>query len=133
MVSLNKVMLIGNVGKDAEMRFTPNGKPITSFSVACNHIFTTAEGEKREETDWFDVICWDKLAETTNQYVTKGMQVYVEGRMHRRAWDDATTGEKRVRYEIVANTVLFLGIKQSVNEGAGAGGDESKTEEIPFS
>ena len=122
MVSLNKVMLIGNVGKDPEMRFTPNGIPVTSFSVATNRVFNTPEGEKKQETDWFSVVTWSKLAELCNQYLTKGKLVYVEGRLQTRTWD-GTDGQKHSRTEVIANQVIFL-------DRAGVGGaPEQKSEE----
>jgi single-strand DNA-binding protein len=123
MVSLNKVMLIGNVGKDPEMRFTPGGSPVTSFSVATNRTFNTPEGEKKQETDWFNVVAWNKLAEQCNQFLTKGKLVYVEGRLHNRSWDGAD-GQKHYRTEVIANQVTFL-------DRAGAGTvPEGKAEEI---
>jgi single-strand DNA-binding protein len=107
MASLNKVMIIGNVGNDPEMRFTPNGNPVTSFRVATNRIYTTPEGERRQETDWFTVVAWNKLAEQCNQFLNKGRLVYVEGRMHNRSWE-GQDGQKRYRTEVVANRVTFL-------------------------
>jgi single-strand DNA-binding protein len=123
MVSLNKVMLIGNVGKDPEMRFTPNGNPVTSFSIATNRVFTTAEGEKKQETDWFNVIAWNKLAEQCNQFLNKGKLVYVEGRLRNRSWD-GTDGQKHFRTEVIASRVTFLD-----RQGASAAPEE-KTEEV---
>jgi len=107
MASLNKVMIIGNVGNDPEMRFTPNGNPVASFRVATNRIYTTPEGERRQETDWFTVVTWNKLAEQCNQFLSKGRLVYVEGRMHNRSWE-SQDGQKRYRTEVVANRVTFL-------------------------
>ena len=78
---MNKIIVIGNLGRDPEMRYTPNGQSVTSFSVASNRKYTTATGERREETEWFNVSAWGKLGETCNQYLTKGSQVYVEGRL----------------------------------------------------
>jgi single-strand DNA-binding protein len=108
MAGLNKVMLIGNVGKDPEMRYTANGKAVTTFSVAVNRNFQSPEGERREETDWFDIVTWDKLAELCSQFLQKGRQTYVEGRLHTRSWE-GQDGQKRYRTEVVAQTVLFLG------------------------
>jgi len=103
MASLNKVLIIGNCGKEAEMRFTPAGKPVTSFSVACNSKY----GEN-ESTEWFNIVTWNKLAETCNQYLTKGQQVFVEGRLQTRSWE-SDDGVKHYRTEVIANRVLFLG------------------------
>jgi single-strand DNA-binding protein len=122
MVSLNKVMLIGNVGKDPEMRFTPSGSPVTSFSVATNRTYSTSEGEKKQETEWFSVVTWSKLAELCNQFLTKGKLVYVEGRLQTRTWD-SPDGQKHSRTEVVANQVLFL------DRSGAPGAPEQKAEE----
>ena len=87
MAGLNKVMLIGNVGKDPEMRYTANGSAVTSFSLAVNRNFQGSDGERREETDWFDIVTWNKLAEICSQFLQKGRQAYVEGRLHTRSWE----------------------------------------------
>jgi single-strand DNA-binding protein len=105
--SLNKIMIIGNLGKEPEMRFTPGGNPVTSFSVATNRVYNTSEGERKEETEWFTVVTWNKLAENCNQYLTKGQRVYAEGRLHTRSWD-GQDGQKHTRVEIIANNVIFL-------------------------
>jgi len=110
MVSLNKIEIIGNVGKEPEMRFVPNGSPVVSFSVAVNDQF----GENKT-TEWFNVITWDKLAETCNQYVTKGMLVFVEGRQQTSKWDDKE-GNTHYKTELIANRVLFLSRKENVDE-----------------
>ena len=107
MASLNKIMLIGNVGKDPEMRFTPNGVPVTSFSLATSRTFSATDGERRQDTEWFTVIAWRKQAESCNQFLTKGQKVYVEGRLHSRAWE-GQDGQKRFVNEVIADRVLFL-------------------------
>jgi len=122
MASLNQVMIIGNVGKEAEMRFTPAGKPVTSFSVAVNSKF----GES-ESTEWFNCVTWNKLAETCNQFLTKGQQVFVEGRLQTRSWE-GQDGEKKYRTEVVANKVLFLGQRKQGEETT----PEFDTEDVPF-
>lgn len=106
-MSLNKILVIGNVGSDPEMRFTPLGKPVTSFRVATNRVYTTSEGERREETEWFTVVAWNRLAEQCNQFLTKGRLIFVEGRLHIRTWE-SQDGQKHSRVEIVANRVIFL-------------------------
>ena len=121
MAGLNRITIIGNVGKEVEMRFSPQGSPVSTFPVAVNNSYTSG-GERKESTEWFNVVCWNKLAETVNQYVTKGMQVYVEGRLQTRSWE-GKDGEKKYRTEVVANTVLFLGRK-----GASPSGDEGEDE-----
>lgn len=107
MVSLNKIMIIGNIGSEPEMRFTPSGNPVTSFRVATNRVYTTVDGERKEETDWFTVVAWSRLAEQCNQFLAKGQRVYAEGRLHTRSWE-GQDGQRYNRVEIVANRVLFL-------------------------
>ncbi len=121
MAGLNKVMLIGNLGKDPEMRYTANGKAVTQFTLACNRSFSSPDGERREETDWFNVVVWDKLAELCSQFLTKGRQAYVEGRLQTRSWE-GQDGTKQYRTEVVAQTVLFLG------GGAGGSGGGMRAE-----
>ncbi len=105
---LNKVMIIGNLGRDPEMRFTPSGAPVTSFSVAVSRSWTPRDGgERREETEWFNVVTWNKLAETCNQYLTKGMKVYIEGRLQTRSWE-GQDGQKHYRTEVVAQEMQML-------------------------
>ena len=109
---LNKMLVIGNVGRDPEMRYTPSGSAVTSFSLAVNRRYTPPNGEPQEETEWFDITAWNRLAETCNNYVTRGMKVYVEGRLRSRSWV-GQDGQTRFRNEIVANTVTFLNRPQS--------------------
>ena len=110
MASLSKVILIGNLGSDPEMRYTPDGKAVTSFRMATNRRYTTLAGETREETDWFRITVWGKQAESCNQFLTKGRQVYVEGRLHARNWE-GQDGQTRTNLEVTADRVLFLGGK----------------------
>ncbi|MCH8949173.1 MAG: single-stranded DNA-binding protein [Chloroflexi bacterium] len=107
MAGLNKVMLIGNLGADPEMRYTANGNAVTTFNLAVNRNWTGPDGERKEETEWFTVVSWDKLAETVSQFLQKGRRAYVEGRMKTRSWE-GQDGQKRYKTEVVANTVLFL-------------------------
>jgi single-strand DNA-binding protein len=107
MAFLNKIFLIGNVGSDPEMRFTPKGSPVTSFRLATNRVINSQEGERKQETEWFTVVAWNKQAELCNQYVTKGQRVFVEGRLQTRTWD-GQDGQKRFVLEVVANQVKFL-------------------------
>ena len=106
-MTMNKISVIGNVGNDPEMRYTPNGNPVTSFNVATNRRWTNAEGEQQEETEWFRVNAWNRLAETCNQYVTKGMKVYVDGRLSSSPYV-SRDGEPRAGNEIYALDVQFL-------------------------
>ena len=121
MVGLNKMMLIGNVGTDPEMRYTPNGNPVTSFRLAAGRTYTTSEGERRQETEWFSVVSWNQLAEQCNQFLTKGRRVYVEGRLKSNTWT-GNDGQTRFRNEVVANSVLFL------DRGTTPTGDEETTD-----
>jgi single-strand DNA-binding protein len=105
---LNKVMVIGNLGRDPEMRYTPSGRPVTTFSLATSRTWNTSEGEKRIETEWFNVVAWGNLAEICKQYLTKGQQVYIEGRLQTRHWED-TEGNKHTSVEIIANEMIMLG------------------------
>jgi single-strand DNA-binding protein len=136
MPSLNKVTVIGNVGNEPEMRFTPNGKPVTSFSVATNWVFTSPEGERKQETEWFNIVAWNRLAEQCNQFLAKGKLVYVEGRLHTRSWE-SPDGQSHSRMEVIANRVIFLDRRGPGPEGAekvdepGAPGD-MEPEDLPF-
>ena len=105
---LNKVMIIGHVGRDPEMRYTPSGRPVTSFSVATSRTWTSADGERREETEWFNVVAWGNLAEICKTHLSKSQQVYIEGRLQTRGWEDET-GKKHFRTELVANEMILLG------------------------
>ena len=107
MAGLNKMLAIGNVGTDPDMRYTPNGNPVTSFRLATNRTYTPAEGERREDTEWFTVVSWNQLAEQCNQYLTKGRRFYVEGRLKSNTWTGAD-GQTRFNNEIIADRVLFL-------------------------
>ena len=107
MASLNRVMIIGNVGNDPEMRFTPNGNPVTSFRVATNRTYTSVDGERREETEWFTIVAWGRLAEQCNQFLAKGRRIYAEGRLRTHTWE-SQDGQRHYRTEVVANRVLFL-------------------------
>lgn len=126
MRDLNKVMLIGNVGADPEMRFTANGSPVTSFRIAVNRQRQGADGERRDETEWVSIVAWNKLAETCNQFLGKGRRVYVEGRLQTRSWD-GQDGQKRYRTEVIANDVLFLDRRGGA---LGEGGDQVEADDL---
>lgn len=104
---LNKVMLIGRLGRDPEMRYTPTGKPVTSFSVATSRTWVTADGERREATEWFNVVAWRELAEICHQHLGKGSRVYIEGRLQTRSWE-GSDGQKHYRTEVVADEMIML-------------------------
>ncbi len=114
---LNKVMIIGHLGKDPEMRYTPSGRPVTTFTVAVSRSWNSADGERHAETEWFNVVAWGNLAEICKQYLTKGQQVYIEGRLQTRRWDDKE-GQKHTSVEIVANEMMMLGDRRDANHGA---------------
>jgi single-strand DNA-binding protein len=122
-------MIIGRLGRDPEMRYTPSGRPVTSFTVATSRSWNTSEGERRVETEWFNVVAWSNLAEICKQHLTKGQQVYIEGRLQTRNWDDAE-GNKHTSIEIVANEMIILGERR---EAEGSSETESiEEDEFPF-
>ena len=105
---LNKVMVIGNVGRDPEMRYTPSGQPVTSFSVATSRGWRDSNGERHQDTEWFNVVAWGDLAEVCKRHFRKGQEVYVEGRLQTRSWEDRE-GKKCFRTEVVASETILLG------------------------
>lgn len=109
MASLNKVMVIGNLGKDPDIRSTGSGKKVANFSVAVTEKFTGRDGQKQERTEWVSVVAWDKLAEVAEKYLQKGSSVFVEGSLSTRTWDDAQTGEKKYRTEVQCRNLQMLG------------------------
>ena len=126
---LNKVMIIGHLGRDPEMRYTPSGRPVTTFSVATSRSWHSADGERHEETEWFNVVAWGSLAEICNQYLRKGQQVYIEGRLQTRRWED-TDGNKHFTTELVAKEMIMLGERREVSGTYVAKPEEE--EEFPF-
>lgn len=120
---LNKVIIIGVVGRDPEIRYTPNGRPVTSFSVATSRSWVSAEGERREETEWFNVVAWGTLAEICKQHLTRNQQVYVEGRLQTRGWEDEH-GKKHFRTEVVASEMILLGDRRHPMETDFQAGEE---------
>lgn len=136
------VIIVGNVGRDAEMRYTPSGQAVTSFSVATNRQYTSSSGEQVKETIWFRISAWGKQAEVCNQYVKKGMKVLVEGRLNAdqntggpRIWT-AQDGAARASFEVTAGTVRFLSSRGEVESSSGGGGDTGDMlppeDDIPF-
>lgn len=113
---LNKVMIIGHLGRDPEMRYTPSGRPVTTFTVATSRSWNTVDGERHQETEWFNVVAWGNLAEICKQYLTKGQQVYVEGRLQTRHWEDKE-GVKHSSVEIVSNEMMMLGDRRDGASG----------------
>ena len=108
MKGINKVILVGNVGRDAELKYTPGGTAVAKFSIATNESWTSKTGEKQERTEWHRIVCWGKLAELAGEYLHKGRQVYIEGKLQTRQWDDRE-GNKRYTTEIVTREMTFLG------------------------
>jgi single-strand DNA-binding protein len=105
-------MIIGRLGRDPEMRYTPSGRPVTNFSVATSRSWNTSDGERRTETEWFNIVAWGSLAEICNQYLVKGQQVYIDGRLQSRSWDDAE-GKRHTSVEIIATEMIMLGERRS--------------------
>jgi len=135
---LNKVQIIGHLGKEPEMRYTPSGKPVTTFSMAVSRSWNSADGERHSETEWFNIVAWGNLAEICKKYLTKGQQVYIEGRLQTRRWDDKE-GVKHTSIEVVANEMMMLGDRkdhnntQSSSESADTDGPpEPNDDEFPF-
>ena len=124
------MIIIGNVGSDPEMRYTPNGNPVTSFSVATNRRWTSSDGEQQEETEWFRVNAWNRLAETCNQYVSKGMKVYVEGRLKSSPWM-GNDGQPRAGNEISASEIKFLD-RASQTAGGSEDANTADIEDLPW-
>ena len=112
---LNKVMIIGHLGRDPEMRYTPAGKAVTTFTVATNRSWTSSDGTKRNETEWFNVVAWGGLAEFCKQHLAKGKQVFVEGRLQTRRWEDQE-GVKHSNVEVVVNEMMLLGERPAPSE-----------------
>src|SRR5215211_2021065 len=117
--SLNKVQLIGNVGRDPEMKYLAGGEAVTTFSLATNRRWRGQDGQAHEQTEWHAVVAWRKLAEQCGEYLERGRQVYVEGRLQTRTWDDAATGQKRYRTEIVAEQLILLDSRASRADATG--------------
>ena len=125
-----RIVIVGNLGDDPEMRFTPSGVPVTSFSVAVNRRWTNSNGEQREKTTWFRVTAWRKLAEHCNQYLSKGRLVLVEGEVDVSAWLD-NAGNPRATLELTARNVRFLGGRGN-GSGSGMPTEPAEDEDIPF-
>ncbi len=124
---MNKIIVIGNLGRDPEMRYLPSGESVTSFSVASSRRYTTNSGEQREETEWFNVSAWGRLAELCNQYLTKGRQVYVEGRLSSRSYE-GRDGQTRFSNDIRLTDVQFLRGGQGADGDVAPYGGESSAE-----
>ncbi|MDP2726817.1 MAG: single-stranded DNA-binding protein [Dehalococcoidia bacterium] len=132
MAGLCKIMIIGNLGKDPEMRYTPSGKPVTTFSVAVNRRSNPPGGEPQEETEWFRVTAWNKLAETCNEFLSKGRKVFVEGRFQTHTFE-GQDGQRRTSLEINASDMVILDrAKTATLEEGGSEQQEVEAEDLPF-
>jgi single-strand DNA-binding protein len=151
---LNKVILIGNLGRDPEVRSTPSGQPVARFTLATNRKWRDKGGQRQEKTEWHNIVVWGKQAEIAGQYLTKGKQIYLEGRIESSSWDDRQTGEKKYKTEIICDNFQMLGARgggsdfegghqgghaaapsagPSYDEGGYAGGGgEPEEDDIPF-
>jgi single-strand DNA-binding protein len=147
---LNKVILIGNLGKDPEVRSLPSGQPVATWTMATSRRWRDKNGQKQEQTEWHQIVCFGKQAEIAGQYLQKGKQIYVEGRIQTRSWDDRNTGEKKYRTEIVCDNFQMLGQRGGDFEhsdrqaaqagptydegsyGGGGGGGDIEDDDIPF-
>jgi len=144
---LNKVMLIGNLGRDPEVRSIPSGQQVASFTLATNRRWTDKAGQRQEETEWHQIVCWAKQAEIAAQYLTKGKQIFVEGRIQTRSWEDRQSGEKKYRTEIICLNFQMLGQRGGMpemdaggapaggptyDEGQGGGHGAPEDDDIPF-
>jgi single-strand DNA-binding protein len=139
MASVNRVILIGNLGRDPELRYTPSGTAVANFSLATTDRFSNKQGERQERTEWHRIVAWGRTAELCAQYLSKGRSVYVEGRLQTNEWEDKE-GQKRRTTEIVAQTVQFLGSRNAGESGgapppSSGGGPDSPpppSDDIPF-
>ncbi|MFA6098005.1 MAG: single-stranded DNA-binding protein [Patescibacteria group bacterium] len=129
-MNLNKVLLIGNVTRDPEVRTTPNGQNVSSFGVATNRRWTDQSGQKKEQVEFHNIVAWRKLADIVGQYLKKGSKVFIEGRLQTRTWDDQS-GVKRYRTEIIASNMIMLDSKSGGGKTAPAAADEQTQPEPP--
>jgi single-strand DNA-binding protein len=126
--SVNKVILVGNLGKDPEVKFTPSGVPVAKFSLATNERFKDKGGEWQDRTEWHNIVAWQRLAEIIGEYVKKGSKVYIEGRLQTSSWEDKQSGEKKYRTEVVASDLVLLGHSEEHAPSSA----EITDEDIPF-
>jgi single-strand DNA-binding protein len=120
--SVHKVILVGRLGKDPEIKYTPSGAPVANFSLATDEVFKDRSGEQQRRTEWHRIVAWNRLAEICGQYLTKGKQVYIEGSIRSREWEDPS-GNKRTAYEIVAREMKMLGSRADTERAAAAAGE----------
>jgi single-strand DNA-binding protein len=141
--SINKVILVGNVGKDPEVKYTPSGVALAKFSLATNESFKDKSGEWQDRTEWHNVLAWQRLAEIVGEYVHQGTKLYIEGKLQSSSWEDRNSGEKKFRTEIIARDIVLLGSREADSDGnrdraeekrepVHAGAGEVTDDEIPF-
>jgi len=121
--SVNKVILIGNLGKDPEVKVTPSGTPVAKFTLATNERYKDKSGQWQDRTEWHNLVAWQRTAEIIGEYVKKGSKVYIEGRLQTSSWDDKTTGEKKYRTEIIVNDLVLLSGRGDGDSGPRGGGN----------
>ncbi len=131
MASFNKVILLGNLTRDPEVRYTPKGTAVTDLGLAVNRTYTADNGEKREEVTFVDVTFWGRTAEVAGEYLKKGRPVFVEGRLQLDSWDDKTSGQKRTKLKVIGENMQMLGAPRG--GGGGGGGDEEGGSSAPRS
>jgi single-strand DNA-binding protein len=131
MASFNKVILLGNLTRDPELRHTPAGMAVCSFDLAVNRSFTTKAGERKEEVCFITVVVWDKQAQTCAEYLSKGRQVLIEGRLQQRSWE-TPDGQKRTKHEVVAERVQFVGARKEAAASEDEAPRPAEEEEVPF-
>ncbi len=127
MKSVNKVILLGNLGKDPEVKFTPQGTAVAKFSLATNERFKDKDGNWQDRTEWHNIVAWARLAEICGEYLKKGGKVYIEGRIQTRSWDDKETGQKKYMTEIVAQDLVLLSGRSEGGEGGGGGMNRARS------
>src|ERR1041384_2166550 len=126
MASFNKVILLGNLTRDPEVRYTPKGSAVCDLGVAVNRQYTLDSGEKREEVTYVDVVLWSRLAEIAGEYLKKGRPVFIEGRLQMDTWDDKQTGQKRSKLRVIGETMQLLGSRPPAGTGAAEGSEEDR-------
>jgi single-strand DNA-binding protein len=145
---VNKVILVGNLGRDPEVRSLPSGQPVANFTVATSRRWKDRDGNRQEHTEWHNVVCFGRQAEIAGQYLTKGKQVFIEGRLQTRSWEDRQSGEKRYRTEVICDNFQMLGSRgggapaaddshagepaEAPAYGGAAGGPAADDDDIPF-
>lgn len=141
--SVNKVILVGNLGQDPDIKYTPSGKALAKFSIATNDRFKDKSGEWQDRAEWHNILAWQRLAEIVGEYLKQGSRVYIEGKLQTSSWEDRNSGEKKYRTEIVARDIVLLGSRENgADEGdqaspegrepVHAGHDDITDDEIPF-